>query len=352
MIFASDNWAGASPQVAEALAVCGAEFEAAYGSDTLSVQARDALGAFFDRDVGVFFASTGSAANMLALSAVAKPGGVIFCEQHAHILTDECAGPEALTGMKLQGIRGRQGRIRAKDFETALASYPPGAVHRGRGIAVSLTQATEMGTTYCVMDVSAIASIARRHGLLVHMDGARFCNALVTQNVTPGALTHEAGVDLLSLGFTKNGAWASEMVVSFRSDLKDDLAYRHKQMGQVFSKNRFAAAQLVAMLKDDHWKELATHANAMAGRLSEGLASLPGCRIAAPTEVNEVFAVLPQSLAASLRGAGAQFYDWASSPLEDSVAPGDVVVRFVTSFATTAGMVDQFLDLAASSKAA
>ena len=354
MQFASDNWAGVSPEVAEALSASADGFASAYGSDDVSTKARDALGAFFDRDVDVFFTATGSAANMLALSAVARPGGVVFTHKDAHICVDEAAGPESIVGMKLHGLQGRQGRISANELLEAMATYPADAVHRGRGLAISMTQATELGTTYCVMDVAAIGSIARRNRLVLHMDGARFSNALVSQNVTPAAITHESGVDLMSLGFTKNGAWASEMVVSFRPDLKDDLTYRHKQMGQVFSKNRFAAAQALAMLKDDHWKALASHANHMAMRLSDGVASLAGCRLAAPTEINEVFAIIPAALADRLRQAGAVFADWSSDTAEADIAPGEqeVMVRLVTSFATTDDQVDAFLDVAGQAEAA
>jgi threonine aldolase len=354
MFFGSDNWAGVSPVVAEALSACAGGFASAYGSDDLTTKTRDALGAFFDRDVDVFFTATGSAANMLSLSAVARPGGVVFAHRDAHILVDEAAGPESLVGMKLHALQGRQGRINANELVEALATYPREHVHRGRGIAVSMTQGTELGTTYCVMDVAAIGSIARRNKLTLHMDGARFSNALVAQNVTPAAMTHESGVDLLSLGFTKNGAWAAEMVVSFREDLRDDLTYRQKAMGQVFSKNRFAAAQALAMLSDDHWKVLATHANGMAKKLSDGVAALEGCRLAAPTEINEVFAILPQSMADKLKTAGAIFAGWPKDTAEADVAPGEgeVMIRLVASFATTQDHVDQFLEAAQRAEAA
>ena len=354
MFFASDNWAGVSPAVSEALTAANAGFVAAYGGDDLSKQVNEALEAMFGREVDVFFTATGSGANMLALSAVARPGGVILCHRDAHINVDEAAGPESLVGMKLHTLAGRQGRIGAQEVVDALAAYPKGAVYRGRPIALSLTQGTELGTSYCVMDVAAMASIAKRSGLVVHMDGARFSNAVVAQNATPAALTHESGVDLLSLGFTKNGAWACEMVVSFRSEHRDDLTYRHKQMGQVFSKNRFAAAQALAMLKDDHWRVLATHANRMAKRLSDGIASLAGCRLAAPTEINEVFAILPQAMADRLRGAGAVFADWPKATAESDTAPGEgeVMVRLVASFATTDDHVDAFLEAAQQAEAA
>lgn len=354
MFFGSDNWAGVSPQVAEALNEASSGFASAYGSDDLSKQLRDALGTFFDRDVDVFCTATGSAANMLALGSVARPGGVVLAHRDAHILVDEAAGPESLVGMKLHGLKGRYGRITAREVLDAMASYPRDAVHRGRVVAVSITQGTELGTSYCVMDVAAIGSIAKRNGVLLHMDGARFSNALVAQDVKPSAITHEAGVDMLSLGFTKNGAWASEMVVSFRPELGDDLTYRHKQMGQVFSKNRFAAAQALAMLKDDHWKVLATHANVMAQGLSEGVAALDGCRLAAPTEINEVFAVLPTALCDRLKSHGAIFADWPGDTAEADTAPGqgESMIRLVTSFATTQDHIDAFLDAAQRAQAA
>lgn len=354
MIFGSDNWAGVSPDVAEAISAASSGFATAYGADDLSGQARDALCAFFDRDVDVFFTATGTGANMLALGAVVRPGGVVLAHRDAHIMVDEAAGPESLVGMKLHGLRGRQGRIGASEMMEAMALYPRNEVHRGRVIVTSITQGTELGTTYCVMDVAALGAIAKRNKIILHMDGARFSNALVAQNVKPAAITHESGVDLMSLGFTKNGAWAAEMVISFRDDLKDDLSYRHKQMGQVFSKNRFAAAQVLAMLKDEHWKVLATHANDMARRLSDGIATFDGCRLAAPTEINEVFAVLPSAMAERLRQAGAVFGNWLASTAETDVAPGDgeEMVRLVTSFATTDDQVDAFLEAASKARAA
>ncbi|MBV6656381.1 MAG: low specificity L-threonine aldolase [Devosiaceae bacterium] len=354
MFFGSDNWAGAAPEINEALAAASSGFAAAYGGDDLTSQLRDELGAFFDRDVDVFCTATGSGANMLALSAVARPGGVVLAQRDAHILVDEACGPESLVGMKLHKLRGRQGRISAQEVLEGLAAYPEGAVYRGRVIAVSMTQGTELGTTYCVMDVAAIGSIARRNGVVLHMDGARFSNALVAQNVPPKAITHEAGVDLLSLGFTKNGAWASEMVVSFRPEFRDDLAYRNKQMGQVFSKNRFAAAQALAMLKDDRWRVLASHANAMAAKLSDAVSGLPGCRLAAPTEINEVFAIMPSAMAETLSQAGAVFAPWPADTVDDdmSVGEGETLVRLVASFATTDEHIDQFVDAASKAKAA
>lgn len=353
MIFGSDNWAGVSPDVAEAISAVSSGFASAYGSDDLTTKARDALGAFFGRDVGVYFTATGTGANMLALGAVARPGGVVLAHRDAHILVDEAAGPESLVGMKLHGLRGRHGRISANEMLEALATYPRTDVHRGRVIATSITQGTELGTTYCVMDVAALASIAKRNGVILHMDGARFSNALVAQNVTPAAITHESGVDLMSLGFTKNGAWAAEMVISFREDLNEDLTYRHKQMGQVLSKNRFAAAQVLAMLKNDHWKVLATHANAMAKRLSDGMAALDGCRLAAPTEINEVFAILPKAMTEKLRETGAIFASWNGNTAEADMAPkagdnseGEEMVRLVASFASSEDHVDAFLEAA------
>jgi threonine aldolase len=354
MFFGSDNWAGACPQVAQALSAIAGGFASAYGSDDLTSQVRDALGDFFGREVDVFFTATGSAANMLALGAVARPGGVVICHRDAHIRVDEAAGPESLVGMKLHGLSGRLGRINAQEVLDTMATYPSGAVHRGRVVATSITQGSELGTTYCVMDVAALGSICRRNGIFLHMDGARFSNALVAQGVKPAVLTHEAGVDMLSLGFTKNGAWACEMVVSFRPEIKDDLTYRHKQMGQVFSKNRFAAAQALAMLKDDHWKVLATHANAMAAKLSQGMEALDGCRLAAPSEINEVFAVIPQAMADRLRAAGAIFAPWPKDTAEADLSPGEgeVMIRLVASFATSHDHVDAFLEAAQKARAA
>ena len=346
MYFGSDNWAGAPAPVVEAIAKAAEGFRMPYGNDDISERAQKLLNGFFGREVDVFYAGTGSASNALALSVMQKHAGVVLCHEGAHVACEEGIGPEMYTGMKLVGVKGANGRMTGATLNEAMAYYKVVKPHHGRPVALSLTQATELGTTYCPMDIAALSSIARRNGLKVHMDGARFCNAVVAQEVVPAALTHQAGVDLLAFGLTKNGALCAEMVISFDPAFKEDLFYRQKQMGQTFSKNRLMAAQVVAMLENDLWRELATHANGMAVKLSEAIESHPACRIAVPTEINEVFAVMPVTLADELMAGGAAFYPWDAATLEPENQPGDGegLYRLICSFATTDDHIGQFAD--------
>jgi threonine aldolase len=347
MFFASDNWAGVAPAVLDAIAGEAALFGNAYGESATDRSVAELFNQLFEREVAVFPVATGSAANTLALAAVNKPGGVVFCHRESHIIEDECGGLEYLTGgARALAVDGSAGKIDPGELKDAIARFGPQHIHAGQPMAISLTEMTESGTVYSVEEVEALATIAHAHGLPVHMDGARFANALAHLDVSPAELTWNAGVDMLSFGGTKNGCMAAEAIVFFDPGMARQAPYLRKRAGQLFSKSRFIAAQFEAYLRDGLWLELARHANAMADRLRVGLASDPGAQLAWPTHGNEVFAVLENGEADRLRRAGAVFHEWMPPHgAELGLVEGEGLFRLVTSFATREEDVDGFLAL-------
>ncbi len=342
MLFGSDNWAGAAPEIMEALARANDGLAPSYGGDEISACAAARFSEIFEREVAVFFVATGGAANGLALSVLTPPYGMILCHEESHIQMDECGGPELLTGgAKLVPVAGFAAKLTPEAVGARLAGFPDRPPHGMPAKALSLTQATECGAVYTQAELSALAALARENGLSIHMDGARFTNALIHLGCTPAEMTWKAGVDVLCFGGTKNGCMAAEAVVFFDPDKAGDFAFRRKRAGHLWSKQRFIAAQFEAYFKNDLWLRLARHANAMAKRLSDGLAALDGVRIVYPTEANEVFATFPDGVAARLRDKGAVFFPWRT--------PGDTTGgktnRLICSFRTQAEEVDRFLDL-------
>ncbi len=336
MNFRSDNVAGADPAIMAALTEANAGSASPYGDDPWTRRLTERVAEVFEIKAAVFPVATGSAANALALSVLTRPYGAVYCHDDSHINTDECGAPELFTGgAKLIPLTGVGAKVAPDILDAALAKAKPGFVHRVQPAVVSLTQATEAGRVYRPDEVAAVCAVARRHGLAVHMDGARFANAVVRLGCTPADLTWRAGVDVLCLGATKNGTWCAEAVIFFDPARAADFAYRRKRGGHLLSKMRFISAQLDAYLENDHWLTLARHANAMADRLAAGLIDLvDGAALADPVEANEVFIRLPQTLTQRLLDAGVGFYPWDGE-----------VVRLVTCFATTDAEVDEFLDL-------
>ncbi|MDY0870360.1 threonine aldolase family protein [Dongia rigui] len=336
MNFCSDNVAGIAPEILEAIARANAGTMPSYGGDEITARVEKRLGEIFEREVWAFPVTTGTAANALALSTLTPPYGAVYCHPEAHIMVDECGAPELYTGgAKLVPIAGAGGKISARDVAETLDNARAGDVHHVQPAAVSLTQASECGTAYTVAEVGAIAAVTKKHGVKLHMDGARFANAVAHLNVTPADITWKAGVDVLSFGATKNGALAAEAVVFFDKELAASFGFRRKRAGHLISKMRFISAQLDAYLTNDLWLRLARHANAMAQKLVGGLQSVPGVHLLYPVEANEIFIRLPLQTLAGLRQAGFQFYDWPGA------APG--TIRLVTSFATSAADVDAFI---------
>lgn len=347
MFFASDNWAGAHPKIAGSLARHSDGFVPAYGTSELDREVEARFSEIFERDVAVFFVATGTAANSLALTAVSRPGGVAFCHREAHVISDECGAPEYLSGgARLFPIDGGLGRIDPDGLEAAIGRFPHDFVHHGQPMAVSITQSTEIGTLYKLSHIDAVAAICRKHGLPLHMDGARFANAVVGLGVTPAEMTWKRGVDILSFGGTKNGCWCAEAVVFMNRDDAREFPFLRKRAAQLFSKSRFVAVQFAAYFEDGLWLETAAHANAMAARLAGHVAGSRAARLAWTPEANEVFVLADRDLARHLAEAGAMFGEWSPPAAEAHlVEPTEGLYRFVTSFATTEEEVDRFGEL-------
>ena len=315
-----------------------------YGGDDLTRQLETVASGIFGTTVAIFPVTTGTAANALALSQLVPPYGAVYCHDTAHIVTDECGAPEFFTGgAKTMGLPAADGKITPRQVASAIAHAEGMGVHHVKPGALSLSQATEWGTVYQPDEVSALAAVARQHGLPVHMDGARFANALVHLGCTPAEATWKCGVDVLSLGATKNGALCAEAVVFFDPARARDFERRRKQTGHLWSKLRFVSAQLLAYFANGLWLENARHANAMASLLAQGLRGVGGATLLQPVEANEVFVALPDAVVAALESQGFGFYRWPLSSVTSGVA-----IRLVTSYSTPRGPVEEFLEAARS----
>jgi threonine aldolase len=350
MDFASDNTAGASQRILDAILAANDGPAAAYGADAFSAKATELLSEVFEKEIACFLVATGTASNALALGAICPPFGAVFCHQESHVMEDECGAPEMFTaGAKLVGIPGHAGKIGGEDLAATIAAFPRGAVKQVQPAALSLSQATESGTLYSCKEISELAAIGHGAGLEVHMDGARFANALVALQCKPAEMSWRAGVDVLSFGATKNGALACEAVIFFDPAKASSLPYQRKRGGHTLSKGRFLGAQMVAYLEDGHWLGLAKTANAHAVRLAQGLAEAPGVRIVWPRQANEIFAILPRRTDKALKEAGALYYEWSSRRFDAGIAApaqDEVFIRLVTSFATLSSDVERFIAIA------
>ncbi len=340
MNFGSDNWAGAAPEIIDAIARANEGPAPAYGSDELTARVEARISEIFETDCAVYFVATGGAANGLALSVMTPPYGMILCHEQSHVQMDECAGPEFFTGgAKLLPVAGGAGKLTPQGVADALAGFPHRPPHGAPGSVLSLTQATECGTIYSADEVKALCDFAHGADLKIHMDGARFANAVAASGASPAALSWRAGVDVLCFGGTKNGCLAAEAVIFFDRQMAQDFEFRRKRAGHLWSKMRFIAAQFDAYFADDLWLKLAGGANAMATKLSSGLAATGGVEVSYPSEINQVFACFPEGVAEKLKEGGAAFYPW--------ITPGDPangkMHRLVTSFKTTPSEVDAFI---------
>ncbi len=345
MQFASDNTAGVSERILEAINAASKGFAGSYGGDERTEALKARMAEIFETDVAVFPVVTGTAANALSMAAVAEPWSGILCSHDAHVMTDECGAAEMFTGgAKLFGVDGRHAKIDAGALARRLEAWPGGVPHHVQPSAISISQVSEFGAVWSVEEVGAIGEIAKRHGLKLHMDGARFANAVAALGCAPADITWRAGIDILSFGATKNGALAAEAIVVFDPALAASLSYRRMKVGQLLSKGRFLAAQWLAYLEEGHWLELAGHANAMAARIGEAIEAAPDARLAAPVQANEVFAFVKPSVDEALKEAGAHYHDWPSGVPDpaDPAVDGEILVRFVASFQTTGQEVGRF----------
>ena len=350
MNFTSDNIAGASPEILRAIVEGNAGVAAPYGMDPWTAEAEGRLSAVFEREVASVLVATGTGSNALALAALAPPGTAVFCHLEAHVIEDECGAPEFFTGGgKLVGIPGEGGKITPAGLEAALARFPRGIVRQVQPAALSLSQVTEAGTLYTPEEIRVLCDMAHAAGLAVHMDGARFANAVAALGVAPADITWRAGVDVLSFGATKNGAIACEAITFFDPARVGDMLFRRKRGGHTVSKGRFLGTQMAAFLKDDHWLDLARHANRAARRLAEGLAAVPGVRIPWRAEANEVFPILPAAVDDALKAAGGRYYPWTtrSLPRQEAPGPDERMVRLICAFDTEDEAVDAFVAEAA-----
>ncbi len=343
MNFRSDNEVGAHPAIIEAVSrAFSAGPVHSYGADEWTHRVVQRLRDLFEKpDLAAFPVITGTAANGLALACSTPPWGSVFCHPNSHIAEEETNAPEFFTsGARLFRVEGPAGKIDPRKLAEALAQPVYGVVHYPQPSAVSITQATECGTVYGPEEIAAIATSTHRHGLKLHMDGARFGNALAFVGCTPAELSWKAGVDVLSFGATKNGAMAAEAVVFFNDDLAREFEFRRKRGGHLLSKMRFLSSQLDAYLTDGLWLANARHANAMARRLIAGLTPLKDTQLLYPVEANEIFVVLPAHVHDALVAGGAQYHPWPSD------RPGERAFRLVTAFDTSAADVDRFLSIA------
>jgi threonine aldolase len=307
--FRSDNVSGIAPEILTAIAAANNGDAPSYGADPITDRVARRFTEIFEREVAVFPLATGTAANALALAAVTPPWGAVYCHEESHVQTDECGAPEFYAGgAKLIALPGADAKLSPAAVEARMIEQD--VVHHAQPAAISISQATEAGTLYTPAEVTALGALARRRGLALHMDGARFANAVAALGCTPAEITWRAGVDVLSFGATKNGALAAEAVIFFDPAKAADFAYRRKRGGHLFSKMRFLSAQLDAYLADDLWLRNGRHANRVAARLADGLAQIAGARLRHPTQANEVFVELPEKAIRALAQAGFGFYRW------------------------------------------
>ena len=336
MNFESDYIGGACAEIMDALNAANADETPSYGDDATTQGLERKFAVVFETEVRVFPVISGTAANALSVSSFVPPYGSIYCHARCHLTRHEAGAPEFFTGgAKLVLVEGGDGKIAAADLESALGTAEQSDVHCVLPAALSLSQATEAGTVYTADEVHALSAVARGYGLGVHMDGARFANAVVHLGCAPADVTWRAGVDILSFGATKNGALGADAVVFFKPELATTFERRRKRGGHLLSKMRFVSVQLDAYLENGLWLDKAGHANAMARRLADGLASIEGVSLAHPVEGNQVFASVPETLAAGLEAKGFRFHRWPGGP--------HAVIRLVLAHDTAPDKVDHLL---------
>lgn len=338
MNFASDNVAGAHPALLQALADINDQPLNSYGDDPFNAQVEAECRRIFEHDsLRTVLVATGSGANALALATMTPPWGAVYCHRTAHVVVDEANAVQGATGgARLVTLEGDQGKIDPDELRAAI--FGKGVVHHPQPAALSLTQMNEYGVTYTLDELSTLTAIAREHDLKIHMDGARFGNAVARLNVSPADMTWRLGVDILVFGATKNGALVGEIIVCFDPSVVEELEYRRKRAGQLFSKMRTLSAPLAAYLKDDLWLENARHANAMAERLADGLGGLDGVELCRQPSGNQLFMAMDPDLRTHLHAAGAIFGPWPDD--------GPTAVRMVTAFNTRVEDVDGVISAA------
>jgi threonine aldolase len=331
--FASDNYAGICPEVLNAIQEANSHHAAGYGNDDWSKRTTQLFRKLFETNCDVFLVFNGTAANSLGIASLSDTFHSVLCHQFAHIASDECGAPSFFShGTQLVTVPGKNGKLDAASIENVVNRRDD--VHHPKPKVISLTQATEMGTVYSVAELQEIKRVAKKLDLFIHMDGARFANAVAELKVPPRKITWEAGVDVLCFGGTKNGMPFGEAVVFFNKDLSRNFDFRRKQGGQLASKMRFLAAPWLAMLKDDLWLKNANHANQMARKLERSLKSIRKIKIAFPRQANSVFVEMPASMIKKMHGKGWKFYT--------DVGPGNLA-RLMCAWDTTESDVQELV---------
>ena len=330
--FGSDNHSGIHPQILEAIAAANTDHVFAYGEDPFTAQITAKFQELFGPQATAYLVFNGTGANVLALKTLTRSYNAIICARTAHINVDECGAPEFQTGCKLLSVDTPDGKLTPELVATQLHGF--GFQHHSQPGVVSISQPTELGTLYTVDEIRALADQAHRYGLYLHVDGARFGNAVAALGVTPREMITDTGVDALSFGGTKNGMMLGEAVIFLRPELSKNAQYERKQLMQLASKMRFVAAQFNAYLKDDLWLRLAAQSNAAAAYMAKQLAEIPEVQLTQKVEVNGLFALLPRKAAEKLR-EDYFFYDWDEERGE---------VRWMCSFDTTHEDIDGFIE--------
>ena len=333
--FASDNVTGACPEVLEAIIKANDGDRTPYGNDQISTDLQNKFSEIFEKPVIVFPTASGTASNALALSTITPSFGNIYCHRFSHINTDECGAPEFYTGgAKLVNIYGVDGKITAKELDENVIGKD--IVHHTQPSSVSITQLTETGEAYQLDEIKEISDVAHHHKLNIHMDGARFANALVSLNCSPAEMTWKSGIDVLSFGATKNGCLAAEAIIFFKPELVGNLPFLMKRAGHLLSKMSFVSAQLDAYISNDVWLKNAKHANLMGKKLSNGLNKYPQIKLAYPTHANEIFVKIPEKIIKQLNSEGYTINDdeWDGK-----------AVRLVTAWNTDPNDIDNFLNI-------
>jgi threonine aldolase len=331
--FASDNYSGVHPEVLDAIAAANQGHQSSYGNDAYTARLQQVVQRHFGAQASAFPMFNGTGANVTGLQAALPRWGAVVCAKTAHINVDEGGAPEKVAGLKLYAVPTDDGKLTPALLDAEAWGY--GDEHRAQPLAVSITQSTELGTLYTPDEIAALAAHAHDLGMVVHLDGARLSNAAAALGVPFAAFTTDAGVDLLSLGGTKNGALGAEAIVVLAPDKVAGLPYLRKANMQLASKMRFVSAQLVALYEGELWLRSACHANAMAARLRAAVDGIPGVEFSQPTQANGVFVRLPEGVADAVRNEFF-FYDWDGSRRE---------VRWMCSFDTTEADVDAFAGL-------
>lgn len=338
MVFlASDNTSGATAEVMAAIENANnMQHTKAYGADQHTSLLTQKFCEIFElSDLVAFPVFNGSAANCLGLANIQRPYEAVIAHRHSHIQQDECGMPEFFTGGKVLNVVGENGKIESTEIKSIIDTANSNGIHHSHPKVISITQSTEFGTTYKPEEILALSALKKNHELLLHMDGARFANAVASIGCKPSEITWKAGVDVMSFGGTKNGALLAEAVIFFKPELAQGFERLRKRAGQLASKQRYLSAQLIAMLEDGRWIKTAAHANEMAKILATGMSSISRVKIMNPVEANSIFACIPHTIAHALLEMGHYFYHW---PLL-----GENVYRLVTSYNTTLSDINSFL---------